>query len=119
MAYRISVAVLTFVRLAGYEQVHSAHRTEYQALGVFTVLEPATVGNDGHREPFQVGEALDGRPLIARQHPHDLFTQLTVVWRITLNDSTGFKSQLCRRHMRRTARRIASPRHYDDTMAVN
>src|SRR3954468_17018950 len=53
-------------------------------------LEPATVGNDGYRELFQVGEALDGRPLIDRQHPHDLFMQLAAVWRIALNDSTGF-----------------------------
>jgi len=27
-------------------------------------LDPATVGSDGYREIFQVGEALDGRPLI-------------------------------------------------------
>jgi hypothetical protein len=53
-------------------------------------LEPATVGNDGYRELFQVGEALHGRPLIDRQHPHDLFMQLAAVWRIALNDSTGF-----------------------------
>jgi hypothetical protein len=53
-------------------------------------LDPATVGNDGYRELFQVGEALDGRPLIDRQHPHDLFMQLAAVWRMPLNDSTGF-----------------------------
>ena len=27
-------------------------------------LDPASVGTDGYRELFQVGEALDGRPLI-------------------------------------------------------
>src|SRR4029450_6309430 len=53
-------------------------------------LEPATFATDGYRELFKVGEALDGRPLIDRQHPHDLFMQLAAVWRIALNDSTGF-----------------------------
>jgi hypothetical protein len=32
-------------------------------------LDPATVGKDGYREIFQAGEALNGRPLIDRQHP--------------------------------------------------
>ena len=53
-------------------------------------LDPATVGKDGYREVFQAGEALNGRPLIDRQHPHDLFMQLAAVWRIPVNDSTGF-----------------------------
>ena len=53
-------------------------------------LDPATVGKDGYREIFQAGEALNGRPLIDRQHPHDLFMQLAGVWRTPINDSTGF-----------------------------
>jgi len=53
-------------------------------------LDPATVGKDGYREIFQVGEALNGRPLIDRQHPHDLFMQLAAVWRTPVNESTGF-----------------------------
>lgn len=53
-------------------------------------LEPATVGEDGYRELFQVGEALNGRPLIDRQHPHDLFMQLAAVWRLPVSDTTGF-----------------------------
>lgn len=56
--------------------------------GMFSV-DPATVGRDGYRELFQSGEALDGRPLIDRQHPHDLFMQLSASWRIPLNPSTG------------------------------
>ena len=51
---------------------------------------PATVGKDGYRELFQSGEALDGRHLIDRQHPHDLFMQLATVWRIPVTASTGF-----------------------------
>jgi hypothetical protein len=57
--------------------------------GMFS-LDPATVGKSGYAEIFQVGEALDGRPLIDRQHPHDFFMQLAGVWRIPFNDSTGF-----------------------------
>jgi hypothetical protein len=53
-------------------------------------LEPVTVGKDGYREFFQAGEALDGRPLIDRQHPHDFFMQLAAVWRVPLSASTGF-----------------------------
>ena len=51
-------------------------------------LDPLTVGKSGYAELFQVGEALDGRPLVDRQHPHDLFMQLAAVWRRPL--SNGF-----------------------------
>ena len=52
-------------------------------------LDPATVGKQGYREIFQVGEVAEGRPLIDRQHPHDLFMQLAAVWRTPLSDKTG------------------------------
>ena len=52
-------------------------------------LDPATVGNAGYREIFQAGEALNGQPLIDRQHPHDLFMQLGAVWRMPMTESTG------------------------------
>ena len=53
-------------------------------------LDPAAVGKEGYREIFQAGEALNGRPLIDRQHPHDFFMQLAAVWRTPVNDTTGF-----------------------------
>jgi hypothetical protein len=52
-------------------------------------LDPATVGKQGYREIFQVGEVFEGRPLIDHQHPHDLFMQLAAVWRTPLSDTTG------------------------------
>jgi hypothetical protein len=52
-------------------------------------LDAATVGKGGYAEIFQVGEALDGKPLIDRQHPHDLFAQLAASWRISLGDNTA------------------------------
>ena len=38
---------------------------------------------------FQAGEALNGRPLIDRQHPHDFFMQLAAIWRLPVGRSTG------------------------------
>jgi hypothetical protein len=52
-------------------------------------LDPATVGTDGYHELFQAGEALNGKPLIDRQHPHDFFMQLAAIWRVPLTTSTG------------------------------
>lgn len=49
-------------------------------------LDPATVGKRGYSEIFQAGEAVDDRPLIDRQHPHDLVMQLAAVWRQPLTD---------------------------------
>src|SRR6185312_16268523 len=43
----------------------------------------------GYAELFQVGETLDGRPLVDRQHPHDLFMQLAALWRVPLGDRSG------------------------------
>ena len=55
--------------------------------GMFSV-DPATVGTDGYRELFQVGEAIDGRPNVDHQHPHDAFMQLSAAWRASLTDAT-------------------------------
>ena len=44
-------------------------------------LDPLTLGNDGYREIFQVGETLNGVPLIDRQHPHDFLMQASVGWK--------------------------------------
>jgi hypothetical protein len=52
-------------------------------------LDPATVGKQGYREIFQVGETFEARPLIDHQHPHDLFMQLAAVWRTPLTDKTA------------------------------
>jgi hypothetical protein len=53
-------------------------------------LDPVTVGKSGYREILQAGEALDGRPLIDRQHPHDLFMQLAAIWRTPMGHATSF-----------------------------
>ena len=58
-------------------------------LSTMLSLDPATVGKQGYREIFQVGEVFEGQPLIDHQHPHDLFMQLAAVWRTPLSDTTG------------------------------
>ena len=52
-------------------------------------LDAATVGGDGYREIFQAGEVYHGQPIVDRQHPHDLFMQLSASWRVPLSSSTG------------------------------
>jgi hypothetical protein len=57
-------------------------------LNAMLSLDPATVGKRGYSELFQTGEVVDDRPLIDRQHPHDLVMQLAAVWRRPLTDRT-------------------------------
>jgi hypothetical protein len=52
-------------------------------------LDAATVGTLGYGELFQVGEAVDGTPIVDRQHPHDLFMQLAASWRVALTPTTA------------------------------
>jgi len=51
--------------------------------------DPLTVGNDGYREIFQVGETLNGFPLIDRQHPHDFLMQAAAVTMPTMKLKPG------------------------------
>jgi len=41
-------------------------------------LDPLTESGNGYPLLFQSGEAFEGRPLVDRQHPHDLFSALSV-----------------------------------------
>ncbi|GAB3881834.1 hypothetical protein [Spirosoma agri] len=41
-------------------------------------LDPLTVGNGGYPLLFQTGETYKGQPLIDKQHPHDLVSELSV-----------------------------------------
>jgi hypothetical protein len=43
-------------------------------------LEPATLGGRGYPLLLQTGESYKGRPLIDRQHPHDLFMELGAIF---------------------------------------
>lgn len=41
-------------------------------------FDPITEGGDGYPLLFQSGESYQGEPLVDRQHPHDLFSELSV-----------------------------------------
>ncbi|MEX2592667.1 MAG: hypothetical protein WD426_07825 [Anditalea sp.] len=45
---------------------------------VMLSLDPLTVGGAGYPLLFQSGETWEGEPLVDRQHPHDLFSELSV-----------------------------------------
>lgn len=46
-----------------------------------------TIGGSGYPLLFQSGESWKGEPLIDRQHPHDLFSELSVEYTHSLNDN--------------------------------
>lgn len=45
---------------------------------VMLSLDAAIAGGEGYPLLFQTGETWQGRPLVDRQHPHDLFSELSV-----------------------------------------
>ena len=55
--------------------------------GMFS-LEPLTTTTKGYPLLFQSGEAYRGQPLIDRQHPHDLFMELSARYRRVITDDT-------------------------------
>src|SRR4051812_13791469 len=57
--------------------------------GMFS-LEPWTTTKQGYPLLFQSGEAYQGEPLIDRQHPHDLFMELSARYRRLLTADTVF-----------------------------
>lgn len=48
-------------------------------------LDPFTVGGSGYPLLFQTGETYNGQPLVDRQHPHDLFSELSVSYAYALS----------------------------------
>jgi hypothetical protein len=56
--------------------------------GMFS-LDRLTEGGGGYPLLFQTGESWNGRPLIDRQHPHDLFSELSVSYGRSLGPDAG------------------------------
>jgi hypothetical protein len=48
-------------------------------------LDPLTVGKSGYPLLFQTGESFNGKPLVDRQHPHDLFSEMSVSYAYALS----------------------------------
>ena len=51
-------------------------------------LDALTVGEDGYPLLFQTGETYQGEPLVDRQHPHDLFSELSISYAHAFNPKT-------------------------------
>ncbi|MEJ8757252.1 hypothetical protein WG947_09615 [Pontibacter sp. H259] len=49
-------------------------------------LDAAIAGGSGYPLLFQSGEAFEGKPLVDRQHPHDLFSELAVSYSYALTE---------------------------------
>lgn len=54
-------------------------------------LEPLTVGKSGYPLLLQSGEAIDGAPLVDRQHPHDLIMEAAVMYERAITDGFAFQ----------------------------
>jgi len=52
-------------------------------------LDPATVSNRGYPLLLQNGESYRGQPLVDRQHPHDFWMELAVMYERALSPSIG------------------------------
>jgi len=49
-------------------------------------IDPITEGGNGYPLLFQTGESYNGKPLVNRQHPHDLFSELAVAYTQRINN---------------------------------
>lgn len=53
--------------------------------GLMMSLDRLTERGDGYPLLFQSGETWEGKPLVDRQHPHDLFSELSIAYTQRLN----------------------------------
>lgn len=53
-------------------------------------LDALTVGNCGYPLLLQSGETCNGKPLVDRQHPHDLFMELAALYEREINPRLAF-----------------------------
>ena len=65
-------------------------------VGVRTMisLDPITEGGNGYPLLFQTGETFEEEPLIDRQHPHELFSELAVMYGRSIGERAGFFAYL-------------------------
>jgi hypothetical protein len=64
---------------------HKLGKGTLQLRGMFS-FEPFTFARGGSPLLFQTGETYKGQPLIDRQHPHDLFMELSAQYTIALGE---------------------------------
>ncbi len=64
------------------------------SLMMMNSLEYWTYEKRGSPELFQTGESYAGQPLVDRQHPHDLFMNLSATYRAPIGDDSAWWIQL-------------------------
>lgn len=64
------------------------HRKSVFAVHTMFSLDWFTEGGDGYPLLFQTGETFEGKRLVDRQHPHDLFSELAVSYAYAINTQT-------------------------------
>jgi len=79
------------------ESVNFAMLMEQHKLGRGTLLlrqmfsaESLTSPHPGFPELFQTGETYHGQPLVDHQHPHNVFSELSVLYSVTLNEKVSW-----------------------------
>jgi hypothetical protein len=65
--------------------VRQLGRGTLQLRGMFS-LEPFTIPQGGSPQLFQTGETFNNRPLVDRQHPHDLFMTMSSTYTVPLGE---------------------------------
>lgn len=78
-------AMLMATRVVGKDQLE---------LSGMLSLEPLTVTPGGYPLLFQSGESYHGKPLVDRQHPHDLFMEVAAHYRHALSKDSGVQVYL-------------------------
>lgn len=63
-------------------------------LGAMLSLDRLTDGGSGYPLLFQTGESWKGQPLVDRQHPHDLFSELSVGYTYSLTSKSDLSFYL-------------------------
>lgn len=57
-------------------------------------FDPMTIGGAGYPLLFQTGESWEGEPLVDRQHPHDLFASIAVMYTQRFSDDVDVTAYL-------------------------
>jgi hypothetical protein len=86
----------TVFESSNWNMVHAAHDLAGGRLSLMIMnsLEPWTFEKRGSPELFQTGEAYGGQPLVDRQHPHDLFMNLSATYRLPFGTGAAAWLQL-------------------------
>jgi hypothetical protein len=66
--------------MAAFMVTHKVGENDVLAFHAMISLDPFTIGAGGYPLLFQTGETYNGKPLVDRQHPHDLFSELAIAY---------------------------------------